>query len=257
MNKETGISKALPLILILLLVGCWELFVRLTNIPLYILPSPSKVLITFASELPTLLQHAKVTLCETILGLLIATVLASLIGIMMDACSALRKALYPILVVTQTIPVIVLAPIFIIYLGFGLAPKILTVVLMCFFPITITFADALKEQDLRRINLLRSMSAPAWKIYWIVKIPGALPAFFSGLKVSATYSISGAVVGEWLSSSSGLGYYMLRVKNGYMLDKVFASVLMVALLSLLMTTAVSLLAKLIIKPPKKRRRKYL
>lgn len=255
MNKETGITKALPLILILLLVGCWELFVRLTHTPLYILPSPSKMLITFASELPTLLQHAKVTLSETLLGLLIATALASLIGIMMDAYSVLHKALYPILVMTQTIPVIVLAPIFIIYLGFGLAPKILTVVLMCFFPITITFADALQEQDLRRINLLRSMGAPAWKIYWIVKIPGALPAFFSGLKVSATYSISGAVVGEWLSSSSGLGYYMLRVKNGYMLDKVFASVLMVALLSLLMTIGVTLLAKLIIKPPKKSRRK--
>ena len=257
MKKETGLSRVSPILLILLLVFSWEVFVRVTNTPLYILPSPSKVLASFFVELPTLWQHAKVTLFETVLGLSIATVLASLIAILMDMCSVLRKALYPILVATQTIPVIVLAPIFIIYLGFGLAPKVLTVVLMCFFSITITFADAMAEQDMRRINLLRSMGASTVKVYTLVKIPGALPAFFSGMKVSATYSISGAVVGEWLSSNSGLGYYMLRVKNGYMLDKVFASVLMVALLSLLMTSVVSLLARLIIKPKREKGRKVL
>lgn len=255
MKQETGFSKALPILLLLILVGIWELLVRWTNTPLYILPSPSKVLLRFVSDLPTLVQHAKVTLLETILGLVLATALAFVIAIFMDVCPTLRKALYPILIGTQTIPVIVLAPIFIIYLGFGLAPKVLTVVLMCFFPITIPFSDALEEQDPRRENLLRSMGAPRWKLYTLVKIPGSLPAFFSGLKVAATYSISGAVVGEWLSSSSGLGYYMLRVKNGYMLDKVFASVLMVALLSFLMTLVVTLLAQRMIKPPRKKRRK--
>ena len=250
MKHTPGRKTLLPLLLLALLVGLWELGVRLTHTPLYILPAPSKVLSTFWSDLPTLLSHSATTLSETLLGLALATLLGVVMALLMDAFPNLRLALYPILVATQTIPVIVLAPIFIIYLGFGLAPKILTVVLMCFFPITIAFADAMAQQDIRRINLLRAMGAPPHQIYTLVKIPGALPSFFSGLKVAATYSISGAVVGEWLASSSGLGYYMLRVKNGYMLDKVFACVLMIALLSLLMTLSVRLLAYLCIKPNK-------
>ena len=254
MNATKWSERLLPGAVILGLLLLWELGVRLSGTPLYILPAPSKILLAFVSERSALLRHGSVTLSETVIGLLLATILAIVIAILIDAFPNLRRAIYPLLVVTQTVPVIVLAPIFIIYLGFGMAPKILTVVLMCFFPITIPFADAMGAQDIRRIHLVAAMGAPKRKVYTLVKIPGALPAFFSGLKVAATYSISGAVVGEWLSSSAGLGYYMLRVKNGYMLDKVFASVLTVALLSLLMNGAVKLLSHLILKPPVKTRR---
>ena len=249
--KKTHLERALPIAVILALLTLWECGVRLSNTPLYILPPPSKVILAFCTDSPALLRHGAVTLTETILGLSIAAVLASLIALLMDAYPLFRKACYPILVVTQTVPVIVLAPIFIIYLGFGMAPKILIVVLMCFFPIAISFCDAMARADEKRVNLVRAMGATSWKVYTLVKIPSAAPAFFSGLRVAATYSVSGAVVGEWLSSSSGLGYYMLRVKNGYMLDKVFASVLMVVLLSLLMNLAVQLLSNLVVKPPKK------
>ncbi|MBP1758450.1 MAG: transporter permease [Firmicutes bacterium] len=254
MKETKWLNRLLPTSVLLGLLLIWELGVRLSGIPLYILPAPTKILRAFCAELPLLLRHSSITLSETILGLTLAIILAMSIAILMDAYPPVRKAIYPLLVVTQTVPVIVLAPIFIIYLGFGMAPKILIVVLMCFFPITIPFADAMGAQDIRRIHLLSSMGAPKRKVYTLVKIPGALPAFFSGLKVSATYSISGAVVSEWLSSSAGLGYYMLRVKNGYMLDKVFASVLMVVLLSLLMNGAVKLLSRLILKPPAHTRR---
>ena len=254
MNENRWAGRLLPGAVLLGLFLLWELGVRLSGTPLYILPAPSKILRAFALEFPLLLRHGTVTLSETVLGLSLATLLAAVIAILIDAFPNLRRAIYPLLVVTQTVPVIVLAPIFIIYLGFGIAPKILTVVLMCFFPITIPFADAMGAQDIRRVQLVSAMGAPRRKVYTLVKIPGALPAFFSGLKVAATYSISGAVVGEWLSSSAGLGYYMLRVKNGYMLDKVFASVLMVALLSLLMNGAVKLLSHLILKPPVNKRR---
>lgn len=195
-----------------------------------------------------MMQHAAVTLFETAIGLLIAVALALLIAIFMDAAPLLHSTVYPLLVVTQTVPVIVLAPIFILYFGFGMVPKVLTVILMCFFPITISFADGMAQIDPRKIDLLRSMGAPKWQQYRLAKIPAALPSLFSGLKVAATYSISGAVVGEWLSSNAGLGYYMLRVKNGYMLDKVFACVLMIVLLSLLMNLLVRLLGSLVIRP---------
>ena len=254
MKENRWSGRLLPGAVLLGLLLLWELGVRISGTPLYILPAPSKILLAFGSEFPTLLHHGAVTLSETVIGLILAATLAIVIAILIDASPNLRRAIYPLLVVTQTVPVIVLAPIFIIYLGFGMAPKILTVVLMCFFPITIPFADAMGAQDIRRVQLISAMGAPKRKVHTLVKIPGALPAFFSGLKVAATYSISGAVVGEWLSSSAGLGYYMLRVKNGYMLDKVFASILMVALLSLLMNGAVKLLSHLILKPPVNKRR---
>ena len=257
MNETRWSKWLLPGAATLGLLLLWELGVRLSGTPLYILPSPSKILLAFGSEFPILLRHGGVTLSETVIGLLLATILGMAIAILIDVHPNLRRTIYPLLVVTQTVPVIVLAPIFIIYLGFGMAPKILTVVLMCFFPIAIPFADAMDASDIRRIHLVSAMGAPRRKLYTLVKIPGALPAFFSGLKVAATYSISGAVVGEWLSSSAGLGYYMLRVKNGYMLDKVFASILMVVLLSLLMNGAVKLLSRLILKPPVKTRRSSL
>ena len=129
---------------------------------------------------------------------------------------------------------IVLAPILIIYMGFGIAPKILTVILMCFFPIAVSFSDGLAQVDEEYVHLVRSYGASRLSAYRLVKIPAAIPALLSGLKVSATYSISGAVVGEWIGAQEGLGYYLLRVKNGYMLDRVFACVLIIIILSLCM-----------------------
>ena len=152
--------------------------------------------------------------------------------------------MYPILVVTQTVPMIVLSPILILYLGFGAAPKILTVVLMCFFPIVVSFADGMAQIDPGYVNLIRTYGGSQLQVYALVKIPYAMPALFSGLKVAATYSISGAVVGEWVASQAGIGYYLLRVKNSYALDKMFASVLVIILLSLMMNGLITLLQRL-------------
>lgn len=241
MKQKKHMRIALPAGTILLLLLIWEFFVRLTNTPLYILPAPTKVLSTLYKEAPVLWDHSLVTLSETVAGLLIAVVLAMILAILMDAFGLFRSAIYPLLVVSQTIPVIVLAPLFIIYLGFGMAPKVLTVVLMCFFPIAISFADGMAQLDVNQVNLVRSFGAGWPQVYKLVKIPAAAPSLFSGLKVAATYSITGAVVGEWLSADSGLGYYMLRVKNGFMLDKVFACVLMIVILSLVMNGVVRIL----------------
>ncbi len=238
-NKKAKIF--LPVGTILLLLAVWEGFVRITNTPLYVLPAPSKVMLTLFEEFPVLLHHSYITLVETIIGLVIAVALALILAILMDAFEKFKAAIYPILVVSQTIPVIVLAPIFIIYLGFGMTPKVLTVVLMCFFPIAVSFADGMAQLDMNQINLVRAFGASKIQVYGLAKIPSAAPSLFSGLKVAATYSISGAVVGEWLSADSGLGYYMLRVKNGFMLDKVFACVLTIILLSLMMNGFVKLL----------------
>ena len=233
---------ALPAALMASLVALWELGVRLSDTPLYVLPAPSRVLAALFEEREALLSHSVVTVGETLIGLLIAAAAGILLAVLMDACRPFKTAIYPLLVVSQTVPVIVLAPVFVSSLGFGLAPKVLTVVLMCFFPIVVSFADGMEQVDQNQINLIRAFGASRLQEYTFVKLPAAAPTLFSGLKVAATYSISGAVVGEWLASDKGLGYYMLRVKNGYMLDKVFACVLVVIALSLLMNGLVKLLA---------------
>lgn len=247
-----NLTKAAPVFVILGLLAIWELAVQLAGIPLYVLPAPSDMLTTFVTELPELLRHAGVTVMEALAGMAISFVIGILMGVLIDAMPTFKKSIYPILVVTQTVPVIVLAPIFIIYMGFGYAPKILTVVLMCFFPIVVSFSDGLGEMDEGYLNLVRTYGGSKFQIYRIVKIPSAVISLLSGLKVAATYSISGAVVGEWIASQSGLGYYLIRAKNGYMLDKVFACVLMIILLSLMMNGLVKLFGFLML--PTRRRK---
>lgn len=239
MKKHANII--MPIVTLLLVIGLWELCVRIFDISLYILPAPSKIAASLIENADVLWMHSLVTLKEAVLGLSIATLLAMIIAIGMDVSKAFKHSIFPHLIVTQTVPVMVLGPLFTIWLGFGIAPKVLMVVFMCFFPIVISFCDALGNVDRHQINLVRSFGAKSWQIYTMVKIPSAAPALFSGLKVAATYCIGGAIVGEWLSASAGLGYYMIRVKNGYMLDKVFACVMVIILLSLLLHFAMVLL----------------
>ena len=234
------LKKILPGLIIAALLILWEACVHVFAIPLYVLPAPTQVVAAFFKELPTLARHACVSMAEALLGMGIALALSLLLGILMDAFPTFKRSIYPILVVTQTVPMLVLAPIFIIYMGFGLAPKILTVTLMCFFPIVVSFVDGMAQVHTGYIHLLRSYGANRLQIYTLAKIPASVPSLLSGLKVAATYSISGAVVGEWIASKEGLGYYLLRVKNNYMLDKVFACVVVIILLSLLMNGLIRL-----------------
>lgn len=243
-SSEKRRYRALPWLTALGLILLWEGCVRLFDIPMYVLPAPSQVLMALVKESGVLLSHGWITLIEALGGMAIALGLSLVLGILMDAFPAFKSCIYPVLVVTQTVPMIVLAPIFIIYLGFGLAPKILTVVLMCFFPVVVSFTDGMAQVSPAYQNLLYAYGARRTQIYTLAKIPAALLTLLSGLKVAATYSISGAVVGEWIASQAGLGYYLLRVKNGYMLDKVFACVLVIILLSLLMNGVIRLIQHL-------------
>lgn len=235
----------MPVAVALFVLLFWEICVHVFQIPMYLLPAPTSIAQALIENHEVLFSHAMVTLLEAVLGLLIALVLAVITAILMDLSKTFRNSIYPHLVVTQTVPVMVLAPLFSIWLGFGMAPKIMIVIFMCYFPITVSFADGLSQVSQKQINLLKSFQASTFQIYTMVKIPSAVNSLFSGLKVSATYCIGGAIVGEWISSAAGLGYYMLRVKNGYMLDKVFATVIVVIVLSLLMNACVEAAKRLL------------
>lgn len=238
-------SRALlPALAVFALLAVWEALVRGLNVPAYVLPAPTQVLAALWKDRAALLRHSGITVAEALGGMGISLACALALGMLMDVSERVKALLYPILVVTQTVPMIVLSPILILYLGFGAAPKILTVVLMCFFPIVVSFADGMGQIDPAYVNLIRAYGGSRMQVYTQVKIPYALPALFSGLKVAATYSISGAVVGEWVASQAGIGYYLLRVKNSYALDKMFASVLVIILLSLMMNGLITWLQRL-------------
>ena len=252
MQKKNTSHLILPVLTLLAIGILWEFIVRVFSIPLYILPPPSKVIAAFIENFDILVKHSLVSLSEAGAGICLAVVFGLFVALLMDLFPKFGAAIYPILVITQTIPTIVLAPLFMIYLGFGPAPKVVIVVLMCFFPIVVGVTGAFRDADPAYIRMLTLMGAKNWQIYWHLKIPFAMPQFFDSLYIAATYSIMGAVVGEWLGGEGGLGFYMLRVKNGFMLDKVFAVVLMIVLLSLGMNGLVKLLAFLC-SPMKKRK----
>ena len=235
------ISKSAPAVSLLVL-GCLWLFVSEGEIiPAYMLPSPIDVVKAFVADFSVLMSHAAVTLQEALYGLLIGTGLGFIISVLMDRFDFLYKALYPILVITQTIPTIAIAPLLVLWMGFSMAPKITLVVLTTFFPITISLLDGFRSADRDSINLIRSMGGGNFRIFRHIKLPGAMEQFFSGLKVSASYSVVGAVISEWLGGFEGLGVYMTRVKKAYAFDIMFAVIILVSLVSLALMGAVSVL----------------
>ena len=215
-------SKLDPLMLILLLIVLWQGLCMSGAIPPFMLPSPSAVLKAFCAEFQTLLGHSYITLQEAFFGLSISIVLAMLLALVMERCAVIRKAVYPVLVISQTIPMVAIAPLLVLWLGYGLAPKITLVVLTCFFPITIALMNGFQSVEPDQILLLKAMGASEWQILWHVKLPSAIPSFFSGLEISVSYAVVSAVVAEWLGGNAGLGVYMTRVRKAYAFDKMFA-----------------------------------
>ena len=235
------ISKSAPVVSLLVLGALWLFVSEGEIVPSYMLPSPVDVVQAFVTDFSLLMSHAAVTLQEALYGLLIGTGLGFILAVLMDRFDFLYKALYPILVITQTIPTIAIAPLLVLWMGFSMAPKITLVVLTTFFPIAISLLDGFRSADPDSINLIRSMGGGNFKIFRHIKLPGAMEQFFSGLKVSASYSVVGAVISEWLGGFEGLGVYMTRVKKAYAFDKMFAVIILVSLVSLALMGAVAIM----------------
>ena len=208
------------------------------------LPSPIDDVKAFADNFSIMMKQAAVTLQETLYGLLIGIAIAFVIASLMDRFTIINKALYPVLVVTQTIPTIAIAPLLVLWMGFGMAPKITLVVITTFFPIAIGLLNGFQSVEEDAINLMRSMGARRLQIFRIIKLPNATASFFSGLRISAAYAVVGAVVSEWLGGFEGLGVYMTRVKKAYAFDKMFAVIVFISAISLVLMGIVVLLEKI-------------
>ena len=231
---------AAALLIILLL---WLVLSETGVVPAYMLPSPVDMLKAFAGDFTIILRHSAYTLTEAAAGLMMGVLLAFVMATLMDRFIVLDRACYPLMVITQTIPTIAIAPILVLWMGFGMAPKIALVVITTFFPIAVGLLDGYRSVDRDSINLMRSMGAGRVRIFTHLKFPAALPHFFSGLKISASYAVVGALVSEWLGGFNGLGVYMTRVKKAYAFDKMFAVILFIIIISLLLMLLVQCIRK--------------
>lgn len=224
-------TKYQTIFTIIFLGVVWELLIRLGNVSKRIIPSPSQILFSIFTHWDSLFPHIIQTALEALIGLIVAALLGFIFAIILDFSPQIRKSLYPLLIISQTIPIIALAPLLLLWFGFGLFPKIIVVTLYCFFPITIAGADGLYQTRKQFSKLLKSMGASYWQELWLVRLPSSLGYFFSGLKIAAIYSVAGAIVGEFVGAYQGLGVFMQRAANSYSIDLVFAGIFMATILS--------------------------
>lgn len=234
-------EKRLPWLLIAAIALFWQLVVDLGWVRRFILPSPTDIVGALVDQWPIILPHLGVTLAEGLAGLAVSILFSLVMAVLMDAVRGIRKAVYPLLVMSQTVPIIVIAPLIAMWFGFGIEPKIFIVVLVCFFPVTINLMEGMQSVDRELIDLMRAMGARPLQIFTKIKLPYTLPYLFSGLKIAVTYSIMGAVIGEWLGGSAGLGVYMERARHSFALDRVFASIFLIMAVSIALFRGVSFL----------------
>lgn len=222
-----------PLAGMALLLLAWQIAALLVNAE-YVLPSPVAVFAALGGNMPLLLRHSVYTLQEALYGLGIAVIIAAALTMLLTLSSRLKNMLYPLLLASQMVPIIVVAPLFVIWFGFGLLPKVLSVILVCFFPIVISMLSGLSAADAETMAFYRSMGMNGWQLFYLVRWPLALPYFFGGLRIAVTYSVMGAIIGEWLGATGGLGLLLTRSKNTYNLPLTFAVILMIILWSALL-----------------------
>ena len=244
MKKFQNITdKIAPSIIIAVLLMIWQILSMVNIIPKFMLPSPFEVVKAFVYDFPLLMEHTKITLLEAFLGLGLGIILGFAVAVVMDRFEYAFKMIYPVLVITQTIPTVAIAPLLVLWLGYGILPKITLIVMTSFFPITIGLLDGFRSADKDMLNLLNTMGATPFQNFVHVKLPGSLGYFFAGLRISVSYSIIGAVVAEWLGGFSGLGVYMTRVRKSYSFDKMFAVIFLISAISLLLMYLVKKIQK--------------
>lgn len=221
----------------------WEIAGYLSWLPQFIIPTPSEILKALIQEWQILIYNSAITLYQAMVGLLIGIILAFALAIGMDRIPWIRRAFYPYLIVSQTIPTVAIAPILVLWLGYGMTPKIVLVVLTTLFPIVINVLEGFASVDEDAENLLQLMGANYRQILRHVKLPASLSYFFSGLKISVSYAFVGSVIAEWLGGFEGLGVYMIRAKNAFSYDNMFAAIVVISAVSLFLLGIVALIER--------------
>jgi putative hydroxymethylpyrimidine transport system permease protein len=235
-----------PLALLAAAVAAWEVVVRALHVPDYLFPAPSAVASELAAQGGLLADATLVTLREVVLGYLLSVAVGLSLAVAVHFSSALRRALLPVLVLSQTVPTVLLAPIVAIVLGYGIGPKLIVVATVCFFPIVVNGVDGLRSTDAELVRMMRTLDGDRWAIFRRLELPGALPSIFSGARLAATYAAVGAVFAEWAGSSAGLGFVMLQSQASLATTTIFAAVVILSAIAVCLYSLVSLTERFLI-----------
>jgi ABC-type nitrate/sulfonate/bicarbonate transport system permease component len=235
-----------PVALVAILLVAWELYARASGVSPFVLPAPTQVLGALWDFRDTAVRHAIPTAIETVVGFSMSIAAAVLVAMLLDRVAVARLAVEPLLVGSQTIPIIAIAPLVVVWFGFGLVPKVLVVILVTFFPISIALLDGFASTTAEGTDLLRSFAASGGQTWRKLRWPSGLPALFTGLRISATYAVVAAVIGEYVGATEGLGIWMQLSQRSFRTDLVFAAILVTAILSLALYGAVAAAERLAI-----------
>lgn len=216
----------------------WQVFVTVTGIPPYLLPPPTRVFAALIDRADFLLPHALLTLAEIALGMLFGILLGGFSALTLARFAPARRWLLPVLVVSQAIPVFALAPLLVLWFGYGLASKVAAATLIIYFPVTSAFYDGLRHTERGWLDLARVMGATGGRELLLLRVPAALPGFASGVRVAAAVAPIGAVIGEWVGASAGLGYVMLQANARMQIDVMFAALLVLGLMAVTLYYAI-------------------
>lgn len=247
MIKSLWIKGWRPMLAILILISLWEFATHVFSIETWLLPAPSVIILEAKVTLPTFLPHFLSTLQLSLTGFAIGTIVGLFVAAILHIMPVVRETFYPFLILSQNMPIIVLAPLLVIWFGFGALPKLIIITIACFFPIAVSALGGFQQTDRELIHYMKMMGARKSQLFWKLEIPHALPAIFSGLKIAATYSVMAAVISEWLGAQKGIGVFMTLATSSYRTSRVFVAIIVVMVLSLTFFGCITLLEKVLVR----------
>ncbi|MBS4202271.1 ABC transporter permease [Bacillus sp. FJAT-49732] len=236
-----------PAVVLLFLLFIWEMVVKIADIPGWLMPAPTAILRELITGFNRFSEHLLSTIGLSIGGFIIGCSVGLLVAILLHLLPKVQEAVYPLLILSQNVPIIVLAPLLVIWFGFGILPKIIVITLVCFFPVTIAALGGFRNTPPEMKHYLLMAGASKTQMFTKLEWPNSLPSLFSGLKISATYSVMGAVISEWLGAKKGIGVYMTLASSSFRTDRVFVAIFIIMMLSLLFFGAISLCEKRLVK----------
>lgn len=231
----------------IVLLCIWEVLVRLLHVDAYTLPAPSAIFKSFFNDFSTYHVHLYPTLLLVILGIICSVLCGITVAVLLRLIPGLHEYIYPLLIMSQNVPVIVIAPLLVIWFGFGILPKLIVITLVCFFPITVSLLEGFNETDKELEKYMKMMGATRLERFKKLEWPNSMPYFFNGLKIAGTYSVMGAIISEWLGSDKGLGKFMLIAQRAFQVDQVFVAIVWIIIFAMIIYFIIYIIQRIVLR----------
>lgn len=231
----------------IILLCIWEVLVRLLHVDAYTLPAPSAIFKSFFNDFSTYHVHLYPTLLLVVLGIICSILCGICVAIILRLIPGLHEYVYPLLIMSQNVPVIVIAPLLVIWFGFGILPKLIVITLVCFFPITVSLLEGFNETDKELEKYMKMMGATRLERFKKLEWPNSMPYFFNGLKIAGTYSVMGAIISEWLGSDKGLGKFMLIAQRAFQVDQVFVAIVWIIIFAMVIYLVIYIIQRIVLR----------